>query len=295
MAMLLQETAKSASQCEGYLCGEINVEQTSNITDSEVRDETEEIMSINDVLACTPGSLNLELVMNDSYELDSCLSGREVLGWYRFCRRPLLSLSLREKFIHRKLSQRLSNGGYRGQFITILLQEDWNSEKSTHSWQFVAYSLQGSRFQPCPIEIVNLKKVVCGVYKPFPSVHQMKRLPSATSTLSLLEQRFTSSPATKKESFLVVDAVRDASKNFDKSLHQIVSRLASTEIKLKSALDHQKSLKIQELQLEESLKRLNEEEICSSVSDLSKSSSSLLEEDTVDIDPHQSFQSCLES
>ena len=44
MAMLLQETAKSASQCEGYLCGEINVEQTSNITDSEVRDETEEIM-----------------------------------------------------------------------------------------------------------------------------------------------------------------------------------------------------------------------------------------------------------
>ena len=43
---------------------------------------------------------------------------------------------------------------------------------------------------------------------------------------------------------------RDASKNFDKSLHQIVSRLASTEIKLKSALDLQKSLKIQELQLE---------------------------------------------
>ena len=44
LSMLLQETAKSPGQCEGYLLGETNVEESRCITDAGDSTYTDEII-----------------------------------------------------------------------------------------------------------------------------------------------------------------------------------------------------------------------------------------------------------
>ena len=61
-------------------------------------------------------------------------------------------------------------------------------------------------FLPCRIEIVNLKASCCGGYKPYPSIHQQKRLPQVTKALTSLNSSFSST--SKNASFDMVETVR---------------------------------------------------------------------------------------
>ena len=60
-------------------------------------------------------------------------------------------------------------------------------------------------FDPCEVEIINLKAATCGAYKPYPTVHQTNKLPQVEETMVTLENSFSSS---RSSDFLIVNAVR---------------------------------------------------------------------------------------
>jgi len=253
LSMLLQETAKSPGQCEGYLLGETNVEESRCITDAGDSTYTDEIISINNMFAST--SSIIKTILTETGQLQSLLNEEHIIGWYKFCRRPDLKLSMKEKCIHRKLSTRLSNGSYEGNFVTLLINQNSNMPHySNHSWNFCAFRLNDSRFTSCKIQIVNLNAANCGKYKTHPSIHHTNsRLPAAEKTLENLQLNFTSTKVKEKSNFKIVKAVSDANSSFTSSLNETLEEMTKTENLIKNALEEHEQLlsQLQKLELEQ--------------------------------------------
>jgi len=247
--MLLQKTAKSPGQCEGYLFGEANVEESICITDAGDSTHTDEIISVNNIFESTTSII--KTIFTENGQLQTLLNEDHIIGWYKFCRRPDLKLSMKEKCIHRKLSARLSNGSYQGNFVTILISQNSNMPHySNHSWNFCAFRLIGTRFTSCKIQIVNLNGGYCGKYKAHPSIHHTNsRLPAAEKTMENLQLNFT---ATKNgdSCFKIVAAVSDANSSLTISLNETVDEMSETESLIKSALEKHEQLLSQLQQLE---------------------------------------------
>lgn len=79
---------------------------------------------------------------------------RKVVGWYKFKQLPGVKLTLREKLIHKQLSNtcRIASD----LFTTCLLTTDTNDNQSTHvySQKFIHYS--DSKYRQLPMQIINL-------------------------------------------------------------------------------------------------------------------------------------------
>nr|CAB3262807.1 uncharacterized protein LOC100183524 [Phallusia mammillata] len=240
MAMLVYEASKSNGQAEGYLCGEMAEETMRQITDSNVTTTTEDIISIH-CLKVIPNKLLAE----ENKQRAQC--NPTVLGRFKFCRRPLLSLTVREKSNHRKLMKSVGIGE---QVVTILIQESWVELQSTYTWKCVAFTVDNGRFAPVPVEIVNLKATTCGAYKPYPSIHQKERSPQMTVALTTLESSCSASTNSKSNMLHVVDATRKMSTEIIKSLDESVGRLRQTEAVLENAYKENLRLKerIEQLQ-----------------------------------------------
>jgi len=253
LSMLLQKTAKSPGQCEGFLLGEANVEESRCITDAGDSTHTDEIISVNNIIESTTSII--KTIFTENGQLQPLLNENQVIGWYKFCRRPDLKLSMKEKCIHRKLSTRLSNGSYQGNFVTILISQNSNMPHySNHSWNFCAFRLNDTRFTSCKIQIVNLKGGNCGKYKAHPSVHHTNsRLPAAEKTLENLQLSFTSTQSEESSDFKIVRAVSDANASFTASLNETVDEMSETESLIKSALEKHEQLlsQLQQMELEE--------------------------------------------
>ncbi|CAK8698439.1 uncharacterized protein LOC143449003 [Clavelina lepadiformis] len=257
MAMLVYEAAKCQGQNEGTLCGELTTETVKNITDSDVTITTEEVLSIH-----TIGALPCLNELNKDETIE-CSNGK-VYGWFKFCRRPVLRLTVHEKSVHRKLEKKLyqqdtttETTDFSSQVVTILIHERWTENQSLYLWKFAAFVLRERWFIPCPMEIVNLKATTCGVYKPYPTIHQQQRLPQATKALSSLNASFMTNNSNC--SFHMVEAVRDTGQEMVRSLEETVGKLRSVESVLESAYSEQEQLK-SKLAALQGLKKPNVEE-----------------------------------
>ncbi|XP_078495372.1 uncharacterized protein LOC100183524 [Ciona intestinalis] len=253
MAMILYEAAKSSGQTEGGLLGETAQETTTSITDSVVSTKTEEVLSLHTVTQLPTTTL-------PKRDDDSS----HCYGWFKFCRRPNLKLTVKEKSVHRKLVERCQVDGMKAsQVVTLLVQETWIENLSTYTWKISPFILDEHRkFVSCKVEIVNLKAAVCGSYKPYPSIYQQRKLPDVMEAIDQLKLDLA-----PNNSFFIVETVRTAGSKVVKSLDDCAKLCTHTEHMLQLAYNEQSSLKtrLRELQERKEIKLLTEEtESCSS-------------------------------
>uniref|UniRef100_H2ZGQ8 Uncharacterized protein n=1 Tax=Ciona savignyi TaxID=51511 RepID=H2ZGQ8_CIOSA len=232
-AMLLYEAARSPGQTEGGLIGQMNQETLTNITDANVSTTVEDVLSLHTICAL-PVSL-LQKNKDQTNVTPNCY------GWFKFCRRPSMKLTVREKSMHRKLVNNLKeNGGLASQIITLLVQETWVENLSTYTWKLSSFVLDEHRkFIPCKVEIVNSKASVCGTYKPYPTIHQQDKLPGVIGAIDKL--KVTVAPS---NSFTIVEAVSVAGNKIMKLLDESAKCCNRTEALLCSAYSEQAALQM---------------------------------------------------
>lgn len=105
----------------------------------------------------------------------------EVIGWYKFRHTPGFKLAMREKVIHRQLTNFFSTPP--DLFTTCLLTKEVSDNRATHllSQTFVRYS--NYMYQPLPMHIVNLSDPNNSYKEPEPVCPAFKQLLETKSTV----------------------------------------------------------------------------------------------------------------
>ncbi|XP_037078137.1 BRCA1-A complex subunit Abraxas 1-like isoform X2 [Pollicipes pollicipes] len=184
LSSLIHENLQPGGEKEGFLLGKSTVEEVqvnndyhSNVPCQQKRIVLTDFWSSGRVGEFYTGAGRLEpdkltaLFENDQGPVP-------VVGWYRFRRRAPARPSLRERVLHRQLSQRCGNGDG-ASFLFLLMAENLVDDVVQHDQ--VALVTRDSRLTPVRLEVANVGESGGGEYRAAPFSSLGLLLPGAAA------------------------------------------------------------------------------------------------------------------
>ncbi|KAI0211830.1 BRISC complex subunit Abraxas 2 [Lamellibrachia satsuma] len=169
LSSLLYEHNNSPGDQEGFLLGEVVSRVTDTISDSQINNVKEEIVTyIHSHLPCQGlfswYSDDGHIIHEKIRELLRNNKHKEVVGWYKFRRNSSTIVSLRERAIHRHLKDVFPNIPA-SNFVMCLSVTLTEVNLATHTFSHTFFSFNGRSLQGMPLTVVNLGDTMHSDYK----------------------------------------------------------------------------------------------------------------------------------
>ncbi|XP_068609369.1 BRCA1-A complex subunit Abraxas 1 [Brachionichthys hirsutus] len=158
LASLMFQHVNSNSDVEGLILGETKFEEQITISDSQADHiHIEEIYHVQKHIGCqklndfysSVGDVNMEAVQ----KILADNKQESVIGWYRQRRNTDQQMTFREKAVHEKLKEALSNPHM---IFMLLTPSKLTSPGSTHRMEYAAFVSRSRRFMNIPVLVNNL-------------------------------------------------------------------------------------------------------------------------------------------
>ncbi|KRT79137.1 hypothetical protein AMK59_8182, partial [Oryctes borbonicus] len=161
-SLLLYETARTRYDQEGFLLGEIIEKKTNTITDNEEQiTKIDRTIKINSPVSCPKLGYFYDAAGRiDEKKINSFLGGvkahqMKVIAWYKFKHTNAFKMTIREKIVHKQLSQ-LFEPMQPELFTCCLLTTNSSLSGSTHLYSQTFLRYLEPTYQMLPMHIVNL-------------------------------------------------------------------------------------------------------------------------------------------
>lgn len=233
LASLLYDIANVSGDQEGFLLGSVvkKITDSPNDNDAQLRKE-EYVTNIFSYQPCSKvccfydacGKINKEKLKN---LLDA--KHGEIVGWYKARRNSSLSMSFREKMIHRELLE-LFPDIVQKTFVFGLLVSSVTSNGSTHSLDKVFSSFDGRKFETIPLTVANLGDTSHTEYQ----LQASHAYNSRHGYYKAIIDSLSDVAITKKGSFPAVEAVKEMNSSVLAKLEALSREVAESELVLAS-------------------------------------------------------------
>ncbi|PIK38952.1 putative BRISC complex subunit Abro1 [Apostichopus japonicus] len=152
---------------EGFLIGEVSMQEVTNISDSQINTTTREttVNVISHTICPKPFSFYNRLGQVDREKLAALLKSNcdNVVGWFRCRSGSMPEPSLRENAIHHHLRDLL--GTHYQNFLFGIFGEGSNMNHTTITYYYNFYTYNNGLFSPQKVAIENLGDTAQSEYK----------------------------------------------------------------------------------------------------------------------------------
>ncbi|GJQ86234.1 Pez [Trypoxylus dichotomus] len=161
-SLLLYENVRTRYDQEGFLLGEIIEKKTNTITDNDEQiTKIDRTIKINSAIPCPKLGYFYDAAGRiDEKKINSFLGGvkahqMKVIAWYKFKHTNAFKMTIREKIVHKQLSQ-FFEPTQPELFTCCLLTTDSSARGSTHLYSQTFLRYIEPTYQMLPMHIVNL-------------------------------------------------------------------------------------------------------------------------------------------